>query len=215
MLIVADELTGGIGGKSGLARTGKAEENRGNAIVADVGGAVHGQNALLGKDEVHDGERRLLDFAGVLGAADNGKVLFVIEHDGGFGARIVALRVALEARSGDDGVVSLEVFKRLGGKAAKKLMDEEVLGCQLVDDAEVLGVLGIGARAAVEHVHFLAGKVVAHALVQSIEGGLAGRLVDGAPLDQVVNAFAVDDELVLCGTTGVLARLNNESTCCA
>ena len=47
--------------------------------MADVGRAVHGEHAHLGQDVVHDGEDGLLNFARVLGAADDNHLLFVVD----------------------------------------------------------------------------------------------------------------------------------------
>ena len=71
VLVIADELAVGVGGKGGLARAGQAEEDSATSPVrAHVGGAVHGKHALLGQQIVHDGEDGLLDLACVLAACD-------------------------------------------------------------------------------------------------------------------------------------------------
>ena len=89
VLVVANQVAVGVGGKRGLAGAGEAEEDGHVAVVADVGGAMHGQHAFQRQQEVEHGEDGLLDFAGVVRAPDNGQALAEIEDDEGVGAGAV------------------------------------------------------------------------------------------------------------------------------
>ena len=169
MLVVADQLAVGVGGQGGLAGAGQAEEDGGVAVLADVGGAVHREDALLGQHVVHHGEDALLDLAGILAARDDHDVILIVHQDGGLAAGAVALGDALEAGGRDDHVVFLEGGQLLGGGTAQQLMDEQVLAGQLVDDAEALGILGISAGKAVEDVHFLVLQIGDHLVVDAVE----------------------------------------------
>ena len=80
VLVVADEVALGIGRERRLAGPGKPEEDRHAAVVVHVGRAVHREDAFERKAVVHDREDRLLDLAGVLGAADQH---FARARDGG------------------------------------------------------------------------------------------------------------------------------------
>ncbi len=211
MLVVADQLAVRVSGQGGLAGAGQTEEYSGIAVSADVCGAVHREYALLRQDVVHNGEDRLLDLAGVTGAYDENELLLVVDDDASLGTGAVALRNALEARCRDDGEVLREVLELLCGRTAQQLMDEHILGSQLIDDAEGLGVLRVSACEAVENKDFLALQVSDDLLVQCVEAFLGHRLVDLAPRDLVVYALAVNDELIVCGAAGVLAGLNDQS----
>src|SRR5262249_33299720 len=70
VLVVADQPAFGIGGQRGLARAGEAEEERGLAGGAQVGRAVHREDALLRQEEIEDRKDRFLDLTGVASAAD-------------------------------------------------------------------------------------------------------------------------------------------------
>lgn len=61
VLVITDELAVGVGRKRGLAGAGETEENSGIPILADVGGAMHGEHTLFRHQIVHHGEHGLLD----------------------------------------------------------------------------------------------------------------------------------------------------------
>ena len=210
MLVIADEHAVGVGGQGGLAGTGQAEEHGAVAVLADVGGAVHGEHALLGQHIVHNGEHGLLDLAGILGAADHHLVRLVVHQDGGLAAGAVDLRDALEAGSGDDGVVLVEVLQLLGGGTAQQLVDEEVLAGQLVDDAEGLGILGIGAGKAVENKDLLALQIGDDLGADGVELRLLDGAVHLAPGDVVMDSGSIDNELVVGAAAGVFTGLDHQ-----
>ena len=113
MLVVSDELAVRVGGEGGLTGAGEAEEHGGVAVRSDVGGAVHGEYTLLGQDVVHNGEHRLLDLAGVAGAADHHQMGLVVHQNGSLAVGVIDLRDALEAGGGHDGVVRRKVRQLL------------------------------------------------------------------------------------------------------
>ena len=210
MLVVADQLAVGVGGQGGLAGAGQAEEHGAVAVVADVGGAVHREHAFLGQDIIHHGEDALLDFSGVLGAADDDQLILIVDQDGSLGAGVIHLRDALEAGGSDDGVIFLEAFQLLGRRTAQQLMDEQVLAGQLVDDAEGLGVLGIRAGEAIKDKYFFILQVGDHLIVDGVEVFLADRTVYLAPGDIVMHGRGIHDELVVGAAAGILAGLYHQ-----
>ena len=212
MLVVADELAVGVGGQCGLARAAKAEEHGAVAVLADVGGAVHGEHALLGQHVVHHGEHGFLDLACVLRAADDHLVGLVVHQDGGFAARAVDLGDALEARGGNDGVVLMEVLELLRRGAAQQLVDKQVLAGQLVDDAERLGILGISAGKAVEDKHILALQIGDDLGADGVKPGLLDGAVHLAPGNIVMNSRGVHDKLIVGAAPRVFAGLDHQRT---
>ena len=87
----------------------------------------------------------------------------------------------------------------------QQLMDEQVLAGQLVDDAELLGVLGVGAGVAVEDEDLAALQVGGHLALDGVELLAADGLVHLAPGDLIVDALGIHDELVVGRAAGVLA----------
>ena len=109
VLVVADEAALGIGRERRLAGPGEPEEDRHAALVVHVGRAVHREDAFERKAVVHDGEDRLLDLAGVLGAADQHFRARGMEDDERLAARPVLVRVGLDLGRVEDDRVGLEV----------------------------------------------------------------------------------------------------------
>src|SRR5580704_14879362 len=56
VLVVADQVAGGIGGERGLAGSREAEKQCAHAIMPDIGRAVHGEDVALGQKKIHDAE---------------------------------------------------------------------------------------------------------------------------------------------------------------
>ena len=179
-------------------------------MLADVGGAVHGEHALLGQHVVHHGEHGFLDLAGVLGAADDDLVRPVVHQNGGLGAGAVDLRDALEAGGGDDGVILVEVLELFRRGTAQQLVDEQVLAGQLVDDAESLGILGICAGKAVENEDLLALQVGDDLGADGVEARLLYGAVHLAPCDLIMDGRGVHNEFIVGTATRILAGLDHQ-----
>ena len=206
VLVIANELAVGIGGQGGLAGAGQAEEDGGVPGLTDVGGAVHGEDALLGHEVVHDGEDRLLDLTGVLAACDEHHLLLIVDHDGGLRVHMVPLRDALKAGGADDGEVRLVIGKRLFRGTQQKLVDEKVLAGQLVDHPESFGVFGVRTGKAVKDKDLPVLEIGHHFFIQRVKHRLRGRHVDLAPRDIVMHALAVHDEFIVGRAAGILSR---------
>ena len=89
-------------------------------------------------------------------------------------------------------------------------MDEQVLAGQLVDDAERLGVLGVGAGKAVEDEHVPALQISQHLGPDGVEPRLLDGAVHLAPRDVVMDGGGVHDELVVGAAAGVFAGLYHQ-----
>ena len=83
MFVVADQSAMGIGGERGFAGTGKAEEQRGVAVLSDIRGAVHGEDVARGQQIIHYAEDGFFHFAGIFGAADQDDLAREIREDEG------------------------------------------------------------------------------------------------------------------------------------
>ena len=209
VLVVANQVALGVGGKGGLAGAGEAEEDGHVAVVADVGGAMHGQHAFERQQEVEHGEDGLLDFAGVVRAADDGQALAEIEDDEGVGAGAVDHGRSQEARHGDHGefrhvLLQLVLIADLQEHGAR----EEAVPGLLGDDADGQGVLGIGAGIAVLHKDVAALQVALQAGQQRAEVFAGEGTIVGAPPDAVFRGLLADHKLVRRRARRVLAGVH-------
>jgi hypothetical protein len=134
VLVITDQLTVWISGKSGLAGAGKTEENGDVAILALVGRRVKGEDVVLDGHLIEeDGEDTLLHLTSVLGAEDNHLPLGEVDRNGCWGGHALGVSVCWERTGIVNGVVRLEMLKILWIWA-----DEHV--------AHEKGVVGAGAN---------------------------------------------------------------------
>lgn len=140
MFVVADELAVRIGRKGRLARARQAEED--SRFLGDrvhVGRAVHGQDAFVGQEVIHDGKDALLDFPGITRAGDEDHTGFIIDENGCLRVRAVDLGIALETGGDEDGEVWFTVLGQLFRcRPDEEVADEETFAGQFIDDAEFL-----------------------------------------------------------------------------
>ena len=118
----------------------------------------------------------------------------------------VHLGIALEAGGYQHGVVGLAIVGQLLLVGAdQQLMNKQVLAGQLVDDAEFLGILAVGACHTVKNKHLTALQIRSNLALDGVELFAADGAVHLAPGDLVVYALGVNDELIVRRTAGVLA----------
>ena len=213
VLIITEKPSLGVGGKGGLTGTGETEEEGGVAVLAAVGGAVHGEDALEREPVVHEGEDTLLHLTTVGGADDDGDLLLEVEADEGLGVQALGLPVLVDEALGgvDDGEVGDEVLDLLLGLGDDEhVLDEVVLPGPLGDETDLLeGGLG-GAAVGIEDVDLLAVHVGLDVAVELVEDLRADGLVGGdlAPPDVVLGGLLLDEVLILGGTAGVFAGID-------
>ena len=171
---------------------------------------MHGEHTLLGQNVVHDGEDGLLDLACITGAADDHQMGLVVHQNGSLAMGAVNLGNALEAGGGDDGVILVEVLQLLSRGAAQKLVNEQILAGQLVNDAEGLGILGIGPGKAIENINLFILQVGNNLGENGVEFGLFDGAVYLAPGNVVMHGGSINDELVIGAAAGVLAGFDHQ-----
>jgi len=103
MFVVPDQRPIRIGRQRGLAGTGEAEEDRGVALRADIGRAVHRHYASFGQVIIERREHALLHLAGIIRPADQRDLAGEIDGDDVLRTYAMAFRIGLEARHVDDG----------------------------------------------------------------------------------------------------------------
>ena len=231
VLVVADQPAVGGRGQRRLAGARQAEEERGVAVGAQVGRAVHGEDILGGKLEVQRGEDRLLDLAGVGGPPDQHHPLGEVGHDEGARSRAVAFGIGLEGWGVIDDEVGGEPVLVVRGQVARcevtrgqvargrlvgvgqpvvrRQPQEHVVGEEVVprafgDDAHPDPVAAIRARARVADVQRVTRVQVSDQVgLQPRVVLLRHRHVDRPPVDQVAGLVLLHDEAVVGGASGV------------
>ena len=147
VLVVAEQRAVRIGGQRGLAGAGEAKEQRGIAVGADVGRAVHRHDVLRRQIEVERGEYRLLHLAGVRRAADQHDLTGEIDRHHGVGALApaVTLGVGAERRQIDDGEFGNEAGELRALGPDQQLPDEQRVPGVFGEDAGLDAVFRVGA----------------------------------------------------------------------
>ena len=208
MLVVADKAALGVGRERGLARARKAKEEGNIPILADVGRAVHGHHALIGQEEVHHREDRLLHLTGIFGAHDDDLAPLKAEGDDGVALLAVLFAVISFAGKVHDHPIRLEIEKLVAVRANEKLLDEQGVVGALNDDAHLDAVVGVGAGKGVDDEDFAAVDDILSAVVQSVKLGGVHRGV-AVPPNLLVGSGLIHDPLVLRSAAGVFAGVGH------
>ena len=204
VLVVADEPAGRIGGERRLAGAREPEEDRGIARRADVGGAVHRQDALRRQQIVEHREDRLLHLARVPGPADQHQLLGEVEHDEGAGPGAVARGIGLEVGSVEDGEAGTEVGELGRQRAEEHVPHEQRVPRVRRDEPNREPVRRVRAAEEVLHEELARVEIGPHVLVQPLE---RRRVVPRVllPPDAIAGALLLEQELVLGRPAGVRA----------
>ncbi len=125
VLVVADQVPLWIGRERRLAGPGEPEEDRDAAVVVDVGRAVHRQDAFEGQAVVHEREDRLLDLAGVEGAADEHLHPARVENDEGLAPGPILFGIGRDLGRVQDERLRLVVGELLLGRIDEERLREE------------------------------------------------------------------------------------------
>ncbi len=185
MLVIAHEQPLRIRGERRLSRSRETEEQRG-AVRLRIRrrGAMHGQDALLRHQVVHDREDALLHLPGVLGAENHDFPVLEAQVDGGrreSGGLVGSWKLAGVV---DDVVRIPEALQLLGGRADEHVVHEEGMVGARADDPHLDLVLGIPAGEAVDAEDRIAEiEEVSRTLSVELEQLRLDRKVDGPPPD--------------------------------
>ena len=127
---------------------------------------------------------------------------------------MVYLRNAEEVRGSYDGKIRFTVvLKLLLGRADEKLMNEQVLACEGVDDTELTAAPLISAGKAIKYENLAVLKISDHLVPDSVEILRLDRPVHRPPAYLVMNTGSVSDELILGRTSGILSRRDRQCAC--
>jgi len=210
VLVIADEGPFRVGRQGGLPGSGESEED-GRVVAVGVGGAVHGQDALLGKDEVHHREDRFFDLTCVTGPADDDFFPSIVHDDEAVGVEAIGFGVRFEVRCvkyREFGCVLLQLCI-VGSN--EHVAGEGVVPGVVVDhtDGQRFTEIGTAVQILNEQGGLLT-EEVNHFCSHALEGGFVGGDVDIAPVDVAGNAGFVHDVLVVGRTTGALTGFGHQ-----
>ena len=169
MLVVADQRALRIGRQRGLAGAGEAEEDRGVAVGADIGRAVHRHHALFGQIVVQRGEHALLHLAGIIRPADQDDLAGEIDRDHVLRTHAVAFRIGPEARQVDDGEFGHEARKLRCLGADQQRADEQRMPGELGEDTGLDSEARIGTAVEILRKQRQAFGVFEEVLIQRFE----------------------------------------------
>ena len=211
MLVVADQVALGVGGKRRLAGARESKENCHIAAGADVGRAVHGEHALQRQQEIQDRKDGLLDFSGVVGAANDGQPFPEIDNDERFRTRAVHHGRGLKRGRRDHGEFGHVPPQRiLTPNLQEHGARKQTVPRLLRDDADGEGVLRVGPGVAVLHENIAALQVALQARQQGAEILAGDGPVVLAPPDLLLGGLLAYHELVGRGARGVFAGVHHQ-----
>ena len=211
MLVVADQRAAWIGRQRGLAGAGEPEEQRRVTRGADVGGAVHRQDALLRQVIVHHREHRLLQLAGVARTADEDHAPREVEDDERSRPCAVPRRIGVHLGGVQHGEVGREhrELRELGPN--EHVPHERHVPRARRDVAHREAIRWIGAAVEVLDEELIAlAQIGLHVREERIEVRRLHRPVDRTPVDVTLGLGAPDDELVVGRPSGVRRRDRGE-----
>ena len=172
---------------------------------------MHRQHALQRQQEIQHGKDGLLDFTGVVGAADDGQPLAEIDNDERFRTRAVHDGRGLKPRRRDHGefrhvppqrVFTAHLLQHGAGK--------QTVPRFLRDDADRQAVLGVGPRHAVLHEHVASLQVALQAGQQRAEILAGERPVVLPPPNLLLGRLLANHEFVGGGARRVFAGTHHQ-----
>ncbi len=212
MLVVADELTLGIGRKGGLTRTRQTEEDSRLALLVGVCRAVHRSHALQREQVVHVREHTLLHLAAVPRVDDDLHLLREVEHDSRLRVEselLVVLDLGLRCVQHDEVGLAVVGQLLLGG-ADEHVLHEVRLPCHLHDEADLQARVLVCTAEGIHDIELLIRQLLAGQLLQHVpcllrHGLVVVLILIRSPPNGVLGRLVLYEELVLGRTAGVYA----------
>ena len=179
VLVITDQETLRVCGKSGLTCSGKSEEDCGVLTVhICVCRAVHSSDALQWQIVVHHGEHTLLHLSAVPGVDDNLLAACDVEYNCGLRIQtqlLVVLNLSLGSVVYNE--VRLKVFKLLSGRLNEHVGNEVCLPSYLNDETDCHTGISICSAECIYDIQLLVGKLFLSDLFDSCPCFLRCRMV--------------------------------------
>lgn len=153
VLVVTNKRTLGVSGKSSLASSGKAEEDRHITLLALVGRRMKSQYVVLDWHLVEEhSEDTLLHLTSILGAEDDHLLFSEVDGDGGSRGHTGGVSVGWEGTSVVNDIVGVEMFEFLDGRTDKHVAHEQSMVSTGTDDSDSNSVAFIPSCKAIDDV---------------------------------------------------------------
>lgn len=161
VLVITNEGTLRVSGKSGLASTRKTEEDSYITVLALVGGRVESQDVVLNGHLVEENsEDTLLHFTGIFGTQDDHLLFGEVDGDGCSRGHTLCEAVSRERPGVVNDIVGVEVLEVLGGRADQHVTHEQGMVGTGTDDTDIDTVALVPAGKTVNDVDAIPGVEV-------------------------------------------------------
>ena len=212
VLVIADEAALRIRRQGGFAGAGQAKKERGVALFAHIGRAVHGQNVLFGQEVIEHGEDALFHFAGVFRAQNDHFSKFKAEVDAGGRGHFGGVQVGGKPARVDDGIIGFaKIFEFCARGPHEHVVHEQGLVRAGADHAHFDAVFGIPTRVPIHDIDAVANiEIVNSAHAVDEKGVLVEFDVDLAPPDVARAVRVFHDALVAWAAPGFFARAHDQ-----
>ena len=194
MLIITDKLPVRIRRKRCLAGTRKSKEQRRTAICADIGRAVHRQDAFLRQNIVHHRENGLLHLTSITAATNEHHLFIEIQDDERLGMRMIQFRLSQYARHADDGKARQGL--RLCLRFDEKLLDKKMLPGLLIDELHLQPIVRVGTGIDIRNIQLMIPGKGFHFCIEMIKGLYRARRII-RPADKIMNRRRIHNEFIL------------------
>jgi len=203
VLVIADQAPLAVGRQRRFAGAGQTEKQRGVAGRAEVGRAVHGEDAAQWQEIIENGKDRFLDFASIISAADQYQAMRQMQDDEGVAACAVEDRVGVHAAGAQDGQPFLVDGVRSRLAVAQQRLSEQSVPGFIGNDTHRQSMFGIGAGAGVTDEQVASLQVGQRAMQQALENLRLHRSIDRPPTDIVLRQRLGDDKTILRRPAGM------------
>ena len=203
VLVIADQRPLGVGRQRRLPGARQPEEQRRVAGAAEVGGAMHREDAALGQQVIEDREDRFLELAGVARAPDQDRPLAEVDHNERPGMGAVQRRIGVQLGSVQHGPRGRKSDEIGGAGAEEHVVHEQGVPRARRDEADAEAVIRVRAGEQVADEQLLRGQVSERGGLEPLEVLGSERLIHPAPRDVAARGGLAHEELVV----GAAARV--------
>ena len=154
MLIITNQSSVGVCGKSGLAGTRKTEKHSDITILALIRGRMEGENVVLYRHFIEEnGENTLLHLTSILSTQDDHLLLSEVDGDGRSRGHALSVSVGRERTGVVDGVVGVEMLKFFWIGSDKHVAHEKSVVGTSADDSDLDLVLLVPSCITIDNVN--------------------------------------------------------------
>ena len=203
MLIIADKRPVRICGQSGLTGAAQAEEQCHIAVLTLIRGAVHGQYAVvMRQDKVQDTENALFHLARIGRAADQDHLACKVNDREVPLARTIRYGICQELRHLDDQPVMCKINNFLFRRTDEQVITEKIGPWCSIHNTYSYSVLRVGPGIGISYPHFLTSQKRSNLIIKGIKRFRCERDVHITPVNSLFSERILYRELIFGGTAG-------------